>query len=200
MGEEGDWSAIDAALEKERRSMHMNVVGCSSSGNAIFNIFHRAQAKQASVDEAERPGSSSDSRCRAQGSGEEVPVELSHIERFRARKHKLPEGPRGRAKAVRITKESAIPISQRLMEFPDEGFKNSAGKIFCVPCRERIQNNKQGIKRHIESVKHTAGLEALRRSMASDVVLSKDLSDYFKTNPHERGVSVWRSLLYLSRV
>ncbi|KAL3897368.1 MAG: hypothetical protein SGPRY_013069 [Prymnesium sp.] len=62
----GDWSAIDAALEKERRSMNMNVVGCSSSGNAIFNIlFHRAQAKQASVDEAERPGSSSDSRRRA---------------------------------------------------------------------------------------------------------------------------------------
>ncbi|KAL3919958.1 MAG: hypothetical protein SGPRY_005436, partial [Prymnesium sp.] len=94
-------------------------------------------------------------------------------------KRKRPEGPRGRAKAVRITKETTVPASRRLVEFRDEGFKLSMGKLFCVPCRETVQNLKEGLKRHVTIKKHKNGLLALRWSQNADPSLAGELTDYF---------------------
>ncbi|KAL3921141.1 MAG: hypothetical protein SGPRY_005004 [Prymnesium sp.] len=69
-----------------------------------------------------------------------------------ASKKRPKQGPRGRSKAARKTKESAVPVAERLTRFPDdpdEGFKLSAGKLFCQPCKEALVNLKEGLKRHV---------------------------------------------------
>ncbi|KAL3918977.1 MAG: hypothetical protein SGPRY_005802 [Prymnesium sp.] len=65
-------------------------------------------------------------------------ISLVDMERCRAKKCKIPDAPRARAKASRITEESQVPITQRIHEFMDQGFKLSMGKLFFLPCRETL--------------------------------------------------------------
>ena len=59
------------------------------------------------------------------------------------------QGPRGRSKAARKTKESAVPVAERLTQFPDEGFKLLAGTSSASqPCKEELANLKEGLMRH----------------------------------------------------
>lgn len=113
---------------------------------------------------------------------------LAGMERERAKKRKAPEGPRGRTKAVRSTKETSVSVKQRLTEFPGEGLKEAAGKLFCEPCREELTNLKESLKRHIKSSKHITALSIFEKRISSNKKLHTDLADVFKEAPHEHGV------------
>lgn len=159
--------------------------GASARASIQLNFFGRAAAFAPSHAPHHPTPSAQAGSSGVSGCG----VSLSAHERQRAPKRKAPEGPRGRAKAARKTKESCIPIKTRLSEFPNEGFKLSAGKLFCQPCKEELVNLKEGIKRHVKSSKHKANLEKMQLADKAETSLSDDLANYFKENPDVNGVS-----------
>lgn len=167
----------------------------TTNNNTIINMFNRMPARRAAGDAASTPpavaapeaAGAPHCPAAAQRTGENIP--LAGLERERSSKRKKPEGPRGRSKSSRKTKESKVSVQQRIMQFPEQGFKESAGKLFCRACRDALQNLKEGLKRHIKSQKHIDGLMALRRSDAAATHLGEDLADYFDCHEDERGVS-----------
>ena len=152
--------------------------------NSILNMFNRAAPPRV------REGERAPAPAEAAGSSSSSHPPMADMERVRALKRKAPEGPRGRNAAPRITKQTAIPITQRLAEFPNEGFKESAGKIFCRPCKEEVQNLKEGLKRHIKSSKHKKRSAAWRRANIAGLQLNDDLANFFKEHPDLQGVSL----------
>lgn len=117
--------------------------------------------------------------------------ELAAHERVRAQKRKAPVGPRGRAKAARVSKQTKVSVHKRVtQDFPDQGLTNSAGKIFCTACREELPNIKEHIKRHISSAKHEAAVQKLMAGTKADATLHDDLAIYFEQNPDEKCVCV----------
>lgn len=118
---------------------------------------------------------------------------MAEMERERAKKRKPPVGPRGRQKAVRVTAESKVPVAQRLVQFTNQGFKQSAGKLFCEPCREVLQNLKEGLKRHVKTAKHVDRLKAWCQDASASRRLGNDLGDYFAEHMNEQGVSTCRT-------
>lgn len=113
--------------------------------------------------------------------------DLAAHERKRAAKMKLPEGPRGRMKAERITKESKVPVAQRLREFPNQGLIDSAGKLYCAPCKEIIPNLKNSIDDHVHRNKHTTNLSRYVEKGGDDGELKEVLTTHFRSNPDESG-------------
>lgn len=156
--------------------------GTSHSQTSVqVNLFGRIASRSAPAEQSHEtmPSSSTSSM-----------PELAGHERVRAQKRKAPEGPRGRAKAGgRKTRDTCIPVSQRLIEFPDQSFKLSAGLLFCQACKEELANLKEGIKRHVASTKHQRKLSMFNSRMAADNALGTDLADYFDANRDEHGVS-----------
>lgn len=63
-------------------------------------------------------------------------------------------GKRRKRVSGRATKETKVPVGQRILEFPDQGLNVSAGMIVCVPCKEPLANIKDSLKRHLRSTKH----------------------------------------------
>lgn len=62
------------------------------------------------------------------------PVELAWHERKRKLK-RLKEAPvRGRNMSSRKTKEPKVPVSLRIEQFPDNGFIEDCGELYCKPC------------------------------------------------------------------
>lgn len=117
-------------------------------------------------------------------------IPLAGIERVRATKRKAPEGPRGRSKAGRTSKETSISLQHRVdVDFKDTGLKVSGGKLFCGACKEELPNLKEAIKRHVNSAKHTKKFAALERAAASGKEIYNEIAEYFVQHPHEQGVS-----------
>lgn len=117
-------------------------------------------------------------------------VTLAAHERPRAQKRKAPEGPRGRAKAARMTAESKlIKRDSRLVEFPDQGLKISAGVLFCQPCKTTLPNIRNSIASHLMTNKHKANLIKFANQQLVDCTLRSELSEYFEANPDEKTVS-----------
>jgi hypothetical protein len=76
-----------------------------------------------------------------------MPPTAAH-ERDRKKAMKPPVGIRGRQSSVRITKPSKVSVNTRLSEFPDQGFRNSSGSLFCGPCHHQVMNIKSTIIAH----------------------------------------------------
>lgn len=131
----------------------------------------------------------------AAAANEEAPAaacplpDLAAMERQRTVKRKPPEGARGRQKAIRTTKETVVPLERRLTEFPNECLKISAGKLFCLSCKEELPNLKERIKRHTSCAKHQDKKAEFQRASKANSQLFSDLADHFTTNSHESGVS-----------
>ncbi|KAL1518657.1 hypothetical protein AB1Y20_002945 [Prymnesium parvum] len=115
--------------------------------------------------------------------------ELAEMERQRKAKRKPPEGKRGRQKAIRTTKETVVPLERRLVEFPNECLKVSAGKLFCLPCKEELPNLKERIKRHTSCMKHQEKKAEFHRASKENDQLFSDLSEYFTGNSSESGAA-----------
>lgn len=155
------------------------------------NIFARAPARRSIVcdeyDDGESDAEEQAEVAATSGRATGMPA-LAPLERERAKKRKLPEGPRGRNKAVRITKETTVSLDRRLFEFPKQGLKISAGKLFCLPCKEELPNLKESIKRHIGTGKHRKKLEKFNHSNDAELQMHNDLANYFDANPDAHGV------------
>lgn len=119
---------------------------------------------------------------------ESLPALNDSVERTRAPKRKAPEGPRGRAKSVRVTKETGVSLQGRVKQFENEGLKVSAGELFCSACLQVLPNICESIKRHIATSKHKERLVKLEKSKAADEQTSYDLADFFANNNDLNGV------------
>lgn len=120
---------------------------------------------------------------------DEVP--LATHERPRATKRKLPEGPRGRAKSVRTTLESKnVKADARLVQFPDQGLKLSAGVLFCQPCKTTLPNIRNSISMHLATNKHKSNLLKHINRGAADMLARAELTEYFDSHPDERMASL----------
>ena len=116
--------------------------------------------------------------------------DLAAHERERTAHKKLPEGPRGRHHEPRQTKESKVPIVQRLREFPDQCLMCSAGKLFCRPCKEIIPNIKSSIEDHVRRQKHKGNVAKYQETHGDNAEIKELLSDHFKNHPDESGASI----------
>tara|TARA_B110001450_G_C17657600_1_gene495928 strand:- start:199 stop:2715 length:2517 start_codon:yes stop_codon:yes gene_type:complete len=113
--------------------------------------------------------------------------DLAAHERERAAKMKPPEGPRGRQVDRRVTKETKVSVDQRLRDFAGQGLKNSAGEIFCGPCKTTIPNIKGSIRDHVGRNKHKENLIKYVEKHGDDDDVKELLSDHFKANPDQSG-------------
>lgn len=113
--------------------------------------------------------------------------DLAAHERERAAKVKGPEGLRGRQHSARQTKESKVLITQRLREFPNQGLIESAGQLFCPPCKETIPNIKSSIEYHIRRQKRKTNLMKHRETNGDDAEIKELLSNHFTVNPDKTG-------------
>lgn len=119
-------------------------------------------------------------------------IPLAPLERTRATKRKAPEGPRGRSKAGRSSKETSVSLKHRVeVDFKDAGLKVSGGKLFCGACKEELPNLKEAIKRHVSSLKHTKKLAAMERAATAGRQIYTDIAEHFTQHPHEHGVSLY---------
>lgn len=162
------------------------IFGQSRGSSFQVNVFGRMMGKRTQCERGRRQVVEDDEE---EEEGEcSMPV-LAAIERVRSLKRKADLGPRGRSKAVRKTKQTGVSIRQRLTEFPDEGLKESAGKLFCMPCKEELLNLKESIKRHVSSSKHCKKRDLHEKSLEKNKDLFNDLAEYFVENNDEKGVS-----------
>ena len=113
--------------------------------------------------------------------------DLAAHERERAAKMKPPEGPRGRQVERRTTKETKVTVAQRLREFPGQGLKESAGEVYCGPCKETLPNIKGSIRDHVGRKKHTDNVQKYVKKHGDDEEVKELLSEHFKANPDETG-------------
>lgn len=113
--------------------------------------------------------------------------DLAAHERKRAANMKPPEGPRGRQVERRTTKETKVSCAERIRQFPGMGLKESAGQVYCVPCKELLPNIKSSIKGHVHRKKHMDTLAKYVEKNGDDEDVKELLSDHFKANPDESG-------------
>lgn len=79
----------------------------------------------------------------------------------------------------------SISQDHRLRDFPHQGLKISAGKLFCQPCAITLPNIKGSIASHLATQKHKQKLEAHVKQMQADSSTRTELSEYFEANPDE---------------
>lgn len=115
---------------------------------------------------------------------------MAHHERSRCVKQKAPIGKRGRNESVHITKETNVPLTQRLQEFPNTGLTISAGKLFCLPCKIVLDNLKGKIDDHVKRQKHLSNLERWHQTGNADGILKEQLSAYFKSSTEQKSSSL----------
>ena len=106
----------------------------------------------------------------------------------RGRKIKQKAKPTAALLGKRTTKESNVPITQRLHEFPNQSVMEDSvhNNIFCRCCKKgNLKNLKQTIAVHANSPTHKAALEAWIEKHATEKEVKEFLSDHFKSNPSE---------------
>jgi len=109
--------------------------------------------------------------------------ERAHIERDRARPVLPPAGVRGRQRAGRNRIETNVSATQRVAQYPGQGFRVSNGKLLCGPCLVTLANIKSSIDAHCITAKHTRKLEVFTAKTAADIDLMSDLTAHFTANP-----------------
>ena len=123
------------------------------------------------------------------------------------RERKLPkkrEAPvRGPNKMERTTKESQVPVEQRIHEFPGQSLCKDflTGKVRCAACKKTLTNLKETIRVHCSGEAHGRELLIWSTSQSSDTGIKADLVDYFERHPDEAvGTKDQDALLYRYRV
>ena len=116
-----------------------------------------------------------------------TPAPLAQHERDRAPFNMPPAGVRGRQKAGFNGRETKVSVTMRIQQYPEQGFRDSAGQLFCGPCKTTIANVKSSIDAHAETCKHKNNLAKFNARTSSDIDLMADLAAYFVANPDEVG-------------
>lgn len=177
-----------AVLPSFRRSPRLAKEKAPAGNGKVDRSFTQIQLNLFSRGTCCTPGPSTSAA--GAGAANDVP-DLAKHERDRTKKRKPPEGPRGRAKAARISKESKVSLAMRVEQHPGQTLKASTNKqLFCEACRSVVPNISSSIASHVATDKHKQNLKKLTQLRASDCELHRDLADYFVENPDESMVSV----------
>ncbi|KAL3926346.1 MAG: hypothetical protein SGPRY_003337, partial [Prymnesium sp.] len=200
MGEEQDWVALAKQLPRdakeqegaERRSPrltrrqivlpqvwqashHIDRPSALPSAPALAALQARTTVQ---VNLFGRSIGASSSMQQGSAASADAQLALAALERACAPKREAPpKGDHGPAKAIpRSTKETDVPLEQRLEEFPEECLKVSGGKLFCPPCKEEWPNLKERIKRHVRCKKHLNHWASFERAKKKNADLINDVS------------------------
>ena len=73
---------------------------------------------------------------------------------------------------------TSVTPSQRVKEFNNQKLTVSAGKLFCLACREELSLKKSIIKNHIASTKHTIGKEKINSKEKREKDIAESLKKY----------------------
>ena len=95
-----------------------------------------------------------------------------------------PIGAKRRTSQAKVKSEPArISPRQRLLEFKDEPFIISCGKLFCSACREPVSLKKSVIKLHVDCSKHKSSTVKLQKKEAEQRDIVQALKAYEETYP-----------------
>lgn len=84
------------------------------------------------------------------------------------------------------TKETNVPISKRIAEFPNESFKESPpGHLFCQCCPKGIQNILGTIKTHVASDDHKEKYLKWIARNGDDEAVKQFMHEYYADHPNE---------------
>lgn len=84
------------------------------------------------------------------------------------------------------TDPKSVTPTQRCLEFRDEPFTVSAGKLFCNCCREELSLKRSIIKNHVTSLKHKNSKVARAKKQINDKTIVESLKSY-EDDVHPRG-------------
>lgn len=102
---------------------------------------------------------------------------------------KKPKTKSGIFKTVAVsTKETSVPLEQRLKEFPEQGLVISVGKLWCSACKKSLPNLKTTIETHVGCKKHKDKYAKFIIRNDADSKLGDNILEYFQAHPDERGV------------
>ena len=120
------------------------------------------------------------------GADEET-ADVAPHERDRKLPSLPPAGVRGRQKSGVNMRETKVAVTCRIQQYCKDGFRDSAGKLFCGPCKCVLTNVKSSIEAHISSVKHKTNLAKFNARTSADIDLMADLATHFAANPDSCG-------------
>ena len=115
--------------------------------------------------------------------------ELASHERSRNVKQKAPVGKRSRQAAAHVTKQTSVSLRKRLQEFPNTGLTISAGKLFCLPCKIKLDNIKSSTADHVNRTKHKTNIDTFIKAQGADGLMKEQLTAYFKDHLDEKNSS-----------
>ena len=115
---------------------------------------------------------------------------VAAIERDRVMPSKPPVGKRGRAESGLKTVEAKVSVPMRLNEFPNQGLRDSCGKLFCGACVVVVPNIKSSIVAHLKTEKHKRKLSLFQARTSKDIQIMSELGQYFRENPNMAGGTV----------
>ena len=98
-----------------------------------------------------------------------------------ARKRRIPCNPPKGTKKGRGTVASEpqnVSPHDRVKQFPDDHLGVVSGKLFCIACRENLSLKKSVVTMHVQSTKHTNGLERLASKEKRERTIAEMLKKY----------------------
>lgn len=103
-------------------------------------------------------------------------------------------GTKWRIGGSHVTKQTSVPIQERLKVFPNESLIEAAspnGKVlFCRCCPKTLQNILGTIKTHVSSDTHKEKLARWLKRQQGDNTVAQYLHEYFQAHPSEKDSSV----------
>ncbi len=119
-------------------------------------------------------------------------LDLADIERSRKSVPKTAapptQNPRGIQKAARRTQQTKVSIRQRVLDYPAQGLRDSAGALYCTACKTTLQNLKSTIDVHLTCKKHITNLHKITCRAADDDALKQCMTEYFNVNSRQHMV------------
>ena len=90
-----------------------------------------------------------------------------------------PKGKKRKASSSSCTTDpKSVTPAKRCLEFLDEPFEVSAGKLFCRSCREELSLKRSIIKNHIALLKHKTSKAARNKQQIADKSIVESLKAY----------------------
>ena len=110
----------------------------------------------------------------------------SDLCRKRSIRHNLPKGKKRRVSSLSCSNPKSVTPAQRCLEFRDEPFTVSAGKLFCNSCREELSLKRSIIKNHVSSSKRKSSKVTRANKQINDRTIVESLKLY-EADVHPRG-------------
>lgn len=174
--------------QRERQQRPADDSGAVGGGGARKRIIVNSADEE--DEEAESEYDTDDEK--RGGDAADIPLLAKHERNRKAKqkpqkkKRKLPGALNAACRSS--TKQTSVPLSQRLTEFPNMGLSISAGALWCAPCKKVVPNLKQTIDLHVSSTKHKTNFSKHMRRNEREKKLADGLTAYFERHHTETGV------------